>query len=134
MIVRVDVATETNGLADALGRPVSFSYGQVVQRCVVCNTDLALSCDAQVERAWLLRELFAIYDDHACEREVSIAFASEAGLDELYERIEAASVKLAECALGTNRDADVRVRAEHESATLAAWAGTLKRLVRSPVR
>jgi hypothetical protein len=139
----LDVVDDVRRLREALQRPIEtdeFGYPgklvmRVAQRCPICAIELGLQLrteEEHVTRAWLRSELFAVYDNHRCQQALADALrhATPARLQELYERTEHESIRMAERAQVLT-DAELRARAEYESSTLLAWAEALKARIAS---
>jgi hypothetical protein len=125
MMVEVDL--EVRRLAATLYRAEwSAGHGRVMQRCAICNVALSLDvAKRRVDAAQLRAALFALYDEHACDREISAAFATADALDELFVRLETAMLAAAERAQVV-ADPQLRARAEVESELFARRGRALR--------
>ncbi|MBA3540337.1 MAG: hypothetical protein H0T79_12045 [Deltaproteobacteria bacterium] len=136
-VARLDAALERPFEVAVIGTIYKAQVWRVVQRCLVCEIELALTFDlppdaTTVSAAWLHRQLFELYDLHRCDA------PSTAELQALYERTERESIRIARRAAAlelSERAASpgaigLFARAEREFVLLAELAASLDRRLR----
>jgi len=94
----------------------------VIQKCPICEVELRIHESRARDVDELVTEMFGFYDAHRCTAKPN---------EDMYQRVERASVQLGESAIALARDPSkvgLARRAERESLKLAAWVETfLKR-------